>query len=645
MSRAIDEARRASTWLARISAQITLYRRRTIALAALLSLLLFISTLQTEINGSTHPYTTDVGEIQNALPRWGTIHFTGYPLYTALGSLIVTGLRVVGIPPAAGASLYSALWGAAAIALLTVLMLEVEVRPSVALITSLLFALSTSMWVDASLAELHTMTMALTFAGLLFALRFYRRGEKGDLYWLAFVAGQGVAHQRAFVFSLPALALLALPRWREMLRHWLPAFGLALLGPLTYLYLPLVDWLGSDWVFSNPGTWDGFWALVLDTKTDRIIELPSSAAQLWARLRGVAAALNGDWPWPLWLGGLSGLSLLGRAHSPLKRAALALSWIPFFLLSLVIWVGFIGDALLAAKMPVIALAAVGLGMIGEALWLRRARAGRLAVVAGVLVAGVLFLRNRPQVVAITRDPAARETIALAERVAPPGDGRPATLMALWGNDFWQLAYAHRFEDRFSHLNLVDHNADFAAILARGDHLYTLRRTFYERPPEWWRERLGPVSLSSVAPRVVEIRPRERAAAPAVGDEALLHLKNGLTILRADLAWEDERTLLLSVVWQAREAVDVDYSVAVHLVSRDPPAGPGDIPAQADAEHPVDGLYPTSLWRPGEVVRDDVLLSAPPGAEPVALRVGMYRILADGQFENSDWLSLPIPERR
>lgn len=109
----------------------------------------------------------------------------------------------MGIPPAAGASLYSALWGAVAIALLTALMLEVEVRPSLALITSLLFALSTSMWVDASLAELHTMTMALTFAGLLFALRFYRRGAKGDFYWLAFIEGQGVAHQRAFVFSLP----------------------------------------------------------------------------------------------------------------------------------------------------------------------------------------------------------------------------------------------------------------------------------------------------------------------------------------------------------------------------------------------------------------------------------------------------------
>lgn len=645
MNQETNGGREFLTWPAKVSARVFLDGRGAVILAALLSLLLFTSTLQTGINGSTHPYTTDVGEIQNALPRWGTIHFTGYPLYTALGSLVVTVLQGVGVPPAAGASFYSALWGAAAIALLAALMLELTVRPPVALVGALLFALSTSMWVDASLAELHTMTMALTFAGILVALRFYRRGRKGGFYWLAFIVGQGVAHQRAFLFSIPALALLALPRWREMRRHWPAALGLALLGPLTYLYLPLVDWLGSDWVFSNPGTWEGFWALVLDTKTDRIIELPAGVAQLWARLRGVAAALNGDWPWPLWLGGLFGLSLLSRTHSRLKRTALALSWIPFFLLSLVIWVGFIGDALLAAKMPVIALAAVGLGFVGEALWRWRAPAGRLAIVASLLVAGVLFLRNRPEVVAITRDSAARETIALVERVAPAEDGRPATLMALWGNDFWQLAYAHRFEDRFSHLNLVDHNADFAAILARGDHLYTLRRTFYERPLAWWRERVGPVSLTSVAPRVVEIRPKGRAVAPTVGDEALLRLDNGLTVRRADLTWQDDGTLLLTVVWRAREAVDADYSVAVHLVSRDPPAGPDDILAQADAEHPVGGRYPTSRWAPGEVVRGNYLLDVPQDAEPVAVRVSMYRVLADGQFANSNWLSLPIPERR
>jgi len=84
-------------------------------------LALFLSTLQIDISGSEHPYTTDVGEIQNALPRWGLIHPFGYPLYTATGSLFVSLVRLGGIPPAAGASLFSALWGMVAIGLLVVL--------------------------------------------------------------------------------------------------------------------------------------------------------------------------------------------------------------------------------------------------------------------------------------------------------------------------------------------------------------------------------------------------------------------------------------------------------------------------------------------------------------------------------------------
>jgi hypothetical protein len=48
----------------------------TALLAGLVTAVLFAITLQTHINGGSHPYVTDVGEIQNALPRWGTIHYT-----------------------------------------------------------------------------------------------------------------------------------------------------------------------------------------------------------------------------------------------------------------------------------------------------------------------------------------------------------------------------------------------------------------------------------------------------------------------------------------------------------------------------------------------------------------------------------------
>lgn len=624
-------------------------------IAALLAMVFFLFTLQTEINGSEDRYATDVGEIQNALPRWGTIHFTGYPQYTALGSVFVNGLRLVGVEPAAGASLFSAVWGALAAGLLTALALSFAVPAWAAVAASLLFTLSTSMWVDGSLAELHTMTMALTFAALWMAVRFGRSGKTSDLYWLVFLCSQGITHQRAFAFLGPALAVLVVRHWRLIVKKWLPMTGLALTGPLTYLYLPLVDWLGSDWVFSAPGTWQGFWALVLDTKAERIVSTPDSLAALQERLRALLALLNDDWPAPLWIGGLIGLGLAWRRTQSApaaegangrqrpttgERIALILTWVVYLALSLIIWEGYVSDALLAVKLPVVAMAAVGLVFIAADLAQRSPllRAGVMVGLAALAV--LLFVQNGPKVLQITKDRSAQQTIALVEQISPEG-ARPVTFMALWGNDFWQLAYTQAYLQKFPHLSLVDHNANFREIVERGDRLMTLGRTFLTWPLPIWESRLGAVQLDSAHPGIVEISAPPFEAETASGAPQL-ELGNGIAIQEATLTWRDAQTLELALTWRAQEAPALDYSIAVHLVSADPPAGPEHLLAQADSAHPVGGWYPTSQWDASELVRDHYLLTAPEGSQAVAVRIGMYRVLEDGSFENSEVLSLPLP---
>ena len=120
--------------------QAALTTKFAIIATSLIAFVIFVSTLQVDINGITHPYTTDVGEIQNALPRWGTLHFTGYPLYTALGSAFVTVLRPFGMEPAAGASLYSAVWGAISIGLLVAIALAYGFNWPLAFLTPVLVA-------------------------------------------------------------------------------------------------------------------------------------------------------------------------------------------------------------------------------------------------------------------------------------------------------------------------------------------------------------------------------------------------------------------------------------------------------------------------------------------------------------------------
>jgi len=155
----------------------------------------------------------------------------------------------------------------------------------------------------------------------------------------------------------------------------------------------------------------------------------------------------------------------------------------YLFLCLIIWEGRVSAALLAAKLPVVSLAVLGLAAImGEIV----ARWPHFRSIVLILVAtGCLFLftSHRPRVLAVTRDRSVEETVATVERITPSAD--PTTLMALWGRDYWALAYAQAYRSQFPHLNLVDHNANFEAIMERGDRLLTLQKTLYEKPPDWW----------------------------------------------------------------------------------------------------------------------------------------------------------------
>ncbi len=92
-------------------------------LAALLVLtLIYTPTFQTVPNGSSHPYMVDAGEMQIALNVWGTLHPTGYPLYTLLASIITNVLTLFGVNPALAPGIASLVFGFAALSLLYALL-------------------------------------------------------------------------------------------------------------------------------------------------------------------------------------------------------------------------------------------------------------------------------------------------------------------------------------------------------------------------------------------------------------------------------------------------------------------------------------------------------------------------------------------
>lgn len=617
---------------------------RTALLAGLVTAVLFAITLQTHVNGSSHPYVTDVGEIQNALPRWGTIHFTGYPLYSITGSFIVTILRLVGIRPAMGASLVSLLWGAITAVFLTQTARELGARRLPALLGTATFAVATSVWIDSSLAEVHSMTMMFIAAIFYFALRFDRTGERRDLLWLTFFLSQGVFHGRSVIGVLPGVFLLIIPRWRIIWKNRLILISLSLIAPLLYLYLPLREWMGADWTFGSTSTWDGFWHAFLNIKAGRFTETAIEAYTWREKVQITLQTLNDDLPLLLIGLGLGGLFFIDRPRRAYWRMmpAAHLAWLPFTLAPLVIYAGFVGDALLAVKLPAIMFAGVGLALLASRFYDWRPALGHIALV--LLALGALYVgwRNYPRVTAITKDRSVETAIATANQITDPDE--TTVLMILWGHEFWGAAYAQAYRGQLAGVTLVDHNAPFKEYLAEGKRLITPRATFFQRPVDWWEEVLeSEVYLSMAAPGLVEIK-TEPLIKPIVPETAVFDLGNGILIRQAELTWETADTLLLSIDWQAQTGGLADYSIAIHLVAQDPPTGPHDILDQADRNHPVAGRYPTSSWQAGEVVTSFYRLEVLPDTHPAAVRVSMYQVAEDGSFVNTNWLSLAVEER-
>ena len=80
-------------------------------------------------------------------------------------------------------------------------------------------------------------------------------------------------------------------------------------------------------------------------------------------------------------------------------------------------------------------------------------------------------------------------------------------------------------------------------------------------------------------------------------------------------------LPVTLVWRGEAALNTDYTAFIHVLDSE-----GTLVGQSD-QLPAGGAYPTSLWLPGDVVRDQHHLTIGDGAQsgPCRLLVGMYNL--------------------
>ncbi len=594
-----------------------------LALAGLV--VVYLPTLQTVPNGGDHYYMADVGEMQIVLNLAGTLHATGYPLYVITGNVLVNAARALGVPPAAAPSVASLVWGIAALSLVYILAFHLTGRSMWSAAVTAVFGLTQTVWLHSVIAE--TYAMGLAILALLLLLALWRREIPHRVWWLALVGGIGVAHHRLLITVVPALLYAVWPHLttnlRRLPRLLIVALLLGLVGFVPYVYLPLRAQAGAAWVYDQPDTWEGFWDQFTGREAENYVRWPESASELSVNLKEINAVLVTDLTVPGVLLGIAGL-LVGLRRPRYRRAAVTLliSAITAYAFHVVLWHTYPLPALTLPSTLSLAFAWLFLGdeLLSKESWSRYVRGALVPLT--LLCCLMLVWRNLPFVKSLTEDPTGFQTIALAQN-APPG----STLMMEWGPRYFAVGFAHDVLGELGHIEVVDHQADFSAIVEESP-LVTPEYTFYNRPVGGWEEQLGTrVYLRAVGPYLVQIDTRieKGETSPTPGQEIQVR-EQGLRCT--------SDAILLEVAWFAPSKPERDLSVFVHLLD-----GQGEIMAQADQFAPVYGWRPTTTWEAGEIVRD--VYPLPRLLEAQTVRYGLYRQLASGEFQNEGEFTLRV----
>lgn len=212
----------------------------------------------------------DAAELVACAADGGLPHPGGYPAWHATARLA---LRLTPLLPAttpsAVVNAVSAVFGAAASALLFLVLGELLRHRGVALAGALVLTTSLQYWRFSVVAEVYTLHLALALALILLALRWQTHRRPSTALLAAILAGVGLANHATFTFLLPALLVFFL------LGRSLPgprlALGLLLLGALPIalfygLYLPR---LASG---PTPGPWATFFGLGQGMTASGVVE-------------------------------------------------------------------------------------------------------------------------------------------------------------------------------------------------------------------------------------------------------------------------------------------------------------------------------------------------------------------------------------
>jgi hypothetical protein len=606
----------------------------------LLAAVLYVATLDTglrpdELSGGdliTHQYAQVQARPSNA---------PGYPLYTMGGWLwfrLTRPLLGWALNPVQRLASYSTLWALLALFVLYRLTLRATRGnwPLAALSTAF-YAVTYFFWYYSVTTEQYTSAVFQSLLMVWLAFRWDEaeaRGERSERYllWLAFIVGTCLANLVTTLFILPPLLWFIFSRRPDLLRR--PGLlargaGLVLLPVTSYAFVYAQGATHPEW--RGTGQWPNAWAWFVDFLTTQQgrNELAPGLTLAHFFTGEFPALIWGELTWVVLAGGLLGLWWLGR-----RRAFFLYGTLAIYLLFC--WVDRFGNWF-QVIMPAYPLLVLGLATGLNALRPDRRRWG----IRGLMLIGLVALVAYRFAISLPRadqshqpedsglDPGwavlADEPLAYSIIVGDYNQWLALEYLAyIWGaappvypRPLCQLDPPDRVRVSATYLTRQAAAADPDCLAdqhryAAGDTLIRVQSAPNTRLPE------------SARPVTFEFGPQLTLAGfevqrPPQGEPG--RGRRPAPYPPAD--WQ------LSLYWRAEAAMNVDYTVSIRPL-RDGELIPSEDGQPLIQDHqPVWNSYPTSRWSPGEVVRDDYVLSLPGQVTPDGVQIVVYRSTPEG----------------
>ncbi|MCP4167848.1 MAG: DUF2723 domain-containing protein [Chloroflexi bacterium] len=586
-----------------------------LAVLLVVTALLYLATLDTglalaDLEGGdliTHQYAQVQARPSNA---------PGYPIYTMGGWLWFHGFRSLATDanPVPLLSSYSTLWALLALAALYLLLYRVTGR-NLAITFSLcvFYAITYFFWFYSVTTEQYTSAVLQTVLMVLLVHLWDEAPRDRYLYALAFLMGLGLAHMVTVLFVAPGILLFVLTKQPALLKRWrliLQSFVVAMIPLVGYLFVYVRGAQHPEWwgVGEWPSTMAWFTSFV-------------STQQGRDELTWTLGPFTSEFPRLIWeevsvlllILGVAGWVLLGKRYLLLYGLTAAIYLVFSYIDRFGNWFQVI--------MPLYPLILVGAAVVLDRLWRRFPDRLWRATLLLLLLALIIpkFVDSYPR--ADQRD-------KLVDTGLEPGwaivaDSPPADAAIITSHEEkLALDYITGIWSVRSDIRAIT-TQQVAMSLAAGDKvLATTASAAYAA-----KETHLPLRYNSWSPNLLlagtELPPVTQdfvTVAESLGDGLRLV---GLTTTPA----ADEQGWDLSVALQAERVPEFDWSLSIRLLTEN-----AEI-AQLDHSAPAAGYTPTTSLHPGDIVVDAYHFDIPPDVVPQAIRLILYRQLADGSFEN------------